>query len=513
MSNTRHYPWKYTALACAFCCALLALGSGRWVSAQEHTWSAPQVISAPPGFSWFPDLAADEAGVVHAVWCETTPQEDGTGLSEQVTYAYWDGQSWSVPNDVVPPSADIVRNAVATDLAGNVHLLFGGSVYDYNLALYHQKARISEAWSAAVWSRPHRINQGASYMGDIAADSQGNIHLIYDDALGQAEDGKAARSDIFYRRSSDGGQIWSTPINFYPEPLTGSARSYLEIDSSDVLHVTWDEGWDRLTGIQADTFHSVYVFSSDWGETWSPPTIIDYPDNMVRQLTVGSDGRGGVMLVWRTSLRDEIFYQWSADGGRSWGAPAAIPAIFARVWTTPFDMYDLAADSAGHIHLLVVGRETPDRLAETGVYHLVWDGAGWSTPTKVFASQDVHHPEYPKIIVQEGNRLHAAWFTREGSQWEETDRLVWYSQSQSSAPRQAITPHPTATPIPPTPTPSPMFTVTPYPTYGLTSSGMPTGLYTDHDDMFKLLKSLSPLALALFILAFIKTRGFGKFRR
>jgi len=507
------------ALACLIALVvLLALGGSQWALAQEGNWTEPVAISKPtvisegPSFSWFPDLAVDEFGSVHVIWCLTIPLGERRGLQEQVGYAHWNGESWSQPNDIVPPSPDIVRNAISADLMGNIHLVFGGSVFDRNYVLYYQKAFPSEAWSARAWSAPHRINQGTSYMGDIAVDSQGVIHVVYDDTLHYAKENELARADTYYRHSTDGGGTWSVPINLYPDPLTGSARPQIEIDSNDMIHVTWDEGWDRLSG-EGEPIYSGYTSSADGGETWKPTTVITYPDSTVAQLTAGSDGQNGVMLVWRTTLRNEFFYQWSTDGGNSWDAPSVIPRAFPRPWTIPFDMYDMAADSSGHIHLLVVGRESQDRDAVLGVYHLVWDGDTWSTPERIFASRGLY-PEYPKIIVHEGNQLHTAWFTREGSVWDQdVSREVWYSRGQSPAPHQAVTPLPTPTPLPPTATPSPTPTIAPYPTISFEDTGSPDGLYTDADDAFRLAVALSPIALLILIVVVVKTGWMGRTRR
>ena len=241
--------------------------------------------------------------------------------------------------------------------------------------------------------------------------------------------------------------------------------------------------------------------------------MIDYPDATVVQLTVGSNGQGDVILVWRATSHDELFYQHSTDGGHSWGEPSAIPQVFARPWAIPFDMYDMAADSAGHIHLLVVGRESQEENALLGVYHLLWDGDAWSIPTKIFASEGLY-PEYPKIVVHEGNQIHAAWFTREGNVWEQdTNREIWYSSSQSSAPHQPVTPLPTSTPQPPTVTPSPIPTATPYPTLALKDTGLPGGLYTESDDVFQLVVALSPVILVILVIALVKTGWLGRLWR
>ena len=501
--------WKPGALifVLMFIVSFLVLPAGGPTLAQSGNWTPPTVISALPDeslpvFAWFPDIAIDEFGLPHVVWCQTAAREEG-GLLEQVSYTHWDGTAWTEPNDILPPSPDIVRNAIAADTSGNIHLLFGGSSYG-SLTLYHRRAPLDKAWSAEAWSAPHRINQGISYMGDMAVDSQGVIHVVYDDTIFFEGGDEPARADIFYRRSTDGGRTWSSPINLNPSPGTGSSRPQLEIDRANVIHVSWDEGWDRLSGA-GEPFHSLYTFSPDGGQTWMPPTTLSYPDSTVAQLTVASDGQGGVMLVWRATSRSSIYYQWSTDGGYSWGAPSTIPRIFARSWSTPFDMYDMAADSGGTIHLIVVGRESKDANTPLGVYHLQWDGSKWLLPEILFAATGLL-PEYPKIVVGQGNQLHAAWFTREGGSFDDfAARQVWYSRGKASAPYAPVTPRPTATVPGPTPTPSPRPKATPFPTLGPEHTGLPGGLKTESDDVLRLMVALFPVMLVVLIVIVFKT--------
>jgi len=508
--------WKPGALifVLMFIVSFLVLPAGRPTLAQSGNWTPPTVISTVPDeslpvFAWFPDIAIDEFGLPHITWCQTIPLEDGS-LKEQVSYTRWDGTDWAIPNDIVPPSADIARNAIATDMSGNIHLLFGGSAYG-TLALYHQRAPLEQARSAGAWSLPHRINQGISYMGDLAADSHGTLYVIYDDSIFYDDTG-AANADIFYRRSANGGRTWSRPINLYLSPETGSSRPQIEIDANDVIHVTWDEGWDRLSGT-GEAHHSFYTSSPDGGQTWVQPTAINYPDSTIAQLTVGSDGHGGVMLVWRAASRSQIYYQWSTDGGYSWGAPATIPQIFARPWGTNFDMYDMTTDSSGGLHLIVVARETKDDNTPLGVYYLQWDGITWLAPERIFAAHELA-PEYPKIITGQGNQLHATWFTRQGSEFDDfATRQVWYSSGQTGSPYAPVTPRPTATVPVPTPTPSPKPKATPFPTLGPEHTGLPDNLKTESDDLFRLAVALSPLILIVLVVIILKTGWSKRLRR
>jgi hypothetical protein len=192
---------------------------------------------------------------------------------------------------------------LAIDRSGNLHLLAGGSSYAdlSSFTQVHLYAPIAQAASAAAWSAARRVSDASSYAGDLAIDSHNVIHAAYDqqvlsDIEVQGKEFTLSASDIYYRQSQDGGDTWSAPVDLFPSSLTGSARVDLEVDRQDTLHVTWDEGWDRLTG-EGVAEYSVYRASHDGGLTWSDPftpttTITDLP-----LLTCVADRPGGVMLV------------------------------------------------------------------------------------------------------------------------------------------------------------------------------------------------------------------------
>jgi len=504
---------------------LLAPCEAENVLAQAGAWTEPVNISNTPRSSWFPDMAVDSLGNVHVIWCETTRVP--MGHKEQVYYSVWNGQTWSDPNDIVPPSPDIIRNAITTDQTGHLHMLFGGSVAGIgHLSISYMNAPTGEARSAARWSTPHPISGGSNtYEADIASDSENTIHVIYDELVRDemeigGEKFEILSADIFYRRSTDGGRTWSYPINLFPSSFTGSAREQMEIDSGGTIHVTWAEGWPQLLGRGRHTY-SMYTSSPDGGMSWRSPISVTYPATTTAQLTPGADGQGGVMLVWRSTAEEHngIYYQWSDNGGSSWSPPAAIPDIFTRRWgQTPFDLYDMATDSAGHIHLVAVAQVVPEFDAPLGVYHLEWDGVFWSRAEAIYTGEGF--PEYPKIAISQGNQLHIVWFVRDelfedvqlGKQlW----RDVWYSSSQSAAPPQTPVPSPTPAPTPTTTAPATSSAppITPLPTLNSNTSGLPDGLYTDSDEVLQLMIALSPVALLIVLVVVVRLCRSGKLLR
>jgi hypothetical protein len=345
-----------------------------------------------------------------------------------------------------------------------------------------------------------------SFITAIAVDRSGEVWL---GTMGGEQD--YFSSDLFYRHSADRGQTWSSPRNLSQSRSSIGTSLHIYVDARDVIHVVWDEA--QSCG---------YVSSSDGGETWSQRTTFYSDTGSPHQIVAGVDGEGKILVVWRTAsestMIDEqlpIYYQLSSDGGLSWSEPTSIPNLLARALNdTPFDAYDMAVDSAGHIHLVVVGR-TGSGDMELSVLHTEWDGNAWSAPEGIFSTIDF--PERPAITISRGNQLHVVWFVRDAEHLFTGggDYEVWYSRGQSAAP--SVTPPPSPPPLStPTlaPTPVPLPFSTPYPTLAPGSSGLPAGLDTETDEILQLAIALLPLVLLVPLLMAVRLGWLSKlFRR
>jgi hypothetical protein len=110
----------------------------------------------------------------------------------------------------------------------------------------------------------------------------------------------------------------------------------------------------------------------------------------------------------------------------------------------PYDIYDLLTDSAGHVHVAMVGYlEGSSTMA---LLHSVWDGQSWSRPDVITGSP--LYPEYPKLALSGGNRLHVSWFVGDKPGVERGPVSAWYSSRMVDAPsttRAGWAPVPTPT--------------------------------------------------------------------
>ncbi|MCG8350461.1 MAG: glycoside hydrolase [Chloroflexales bacterium] len=492
------------------------------LQAQSNDWSTPFELSPPRttnqtadpearkyGSSWFPDMALGLDGSVNVVWYSgiALGGESASSLDLLMYRRLLNGQ-WSKWNEIVAPATGglTVRNSIVAGRDGKLHVIFRSGVH-----IEYVSAPWDEAWSAQAWSEPKPISSGASYYTALATDSKGGLHAFWSEAI--PDDPLVPNvvcsdcADLFYRRSTDGGNFWTSEVNL-SRTVEGENRPQVKVDQNDRIHVVWDEGVDWYAG-QGQPKAGIYRRSDDGGISWTDPisftlpssavqeiarrravaqaeaepTATPFPDvtpvpqapsrlDAVQQTALALDAESNPFVVFRGVENDRVYFQRSPDGGATWSEATEIPAVLARdLNDNNLDAYSMATDGAGNIHLLLVGFVASefDQFDPTNpsLLHLIWNGAQWSAPEVIV--RDEFYPEYPRVAIFEGNQLHVVWFTRSLQDLFRSERAhyrIWYSTKQINAPSTEplplFTPVPTAmptqtpTPPPPTPTPTPL---------------------------------------------------------
>lgn len=421
--------------------ALLALWSVSQATAvrADGAWSQPFELGNDE-FGWFPDVAADPQGAIHVIWGSGSRNPDAAPDSPESSRdllryrALRDGQ-WSPMSDVAFTCVGgyTVRNSIAAGPGGQLNALVR-SCFDVTAV----RAFAPDAASARAWSEPQRL--GSSYYNALAVDSAGTLHALYNEGVFGAPDDAGLLSEIFYRRSTDGGQTWSVRTNLATMP-GGDERMQVAVDARDRVHVVWDHGSDWYLGLDAPG-HGVYRRSDDGGLTWKEPLLLGVDAGPTVQTTLAVTPEGNPLVVYRSAESSELYYQQSRDGGDTWTAGEQIPGVLARGPNERgLDRYSMATDSAGRVHLLMAGLPAGSAAAIPMLLHLTWDGQQWSAPEVISAT--LNRPMWPRTVVSGGNTLHAVWFSyTDESGWGE--RRVWHSSRALEAP--SIPPAPLAAP-------------------------------------------------------------------
>jgi hypothetical protein len=432
-----------SALLLAVICGL---GSSSTGAAQNGAWAPAERVS-PNDAGWFPAVAAGEEGSVHVVWQDfhedPKPEQGGQqqtgGISHRLNtppllYSRRVDGTWTKPNDIdLICCGRAARTSLSFDRSGLLHLVYKGAPNPLeprtmnSIELWHTTVNSSEAERATAWSKRTRITRyEEGYFPAMVVDDQGTIHVIWTEA-------NEGRWSLYYQNSKDSGATWSRRVAIEDSDPVWWYRAQLFVDGRNKLHVAY-EALDPK-GTYGAFKGAKYAFSLDEGKTWSTVSR-----SSARQPAVGVDGSGNVLLVYRDAETKRVMYEWSPDGER-WSEAADLPGVRLGV-DRPYDVYDMATDSAGHVHLALVG--IPEDSDSMALLYSEWNGQRWSAPTTVQGAGP--YPEYPRLAVSRGNRLHLVWFRGNKASVDRSPIGIWYSTMLTGAPE--VTRPVTATPQP-----------------------------------------------------------------
>jgi hypothetical protein len=126
------------------------------------------------------------------------------------------------------------------------------------------------------------------------------------------QDDTAGNHEIFYRKSTDGGDTWSPPRRL---TWTSGDSSFPAVaaDSDNSIHVVWEDS----TPGPAEVY---YRSSTDGGDTWGMVRRLTWTAGNSYEPAIAVDLVHAVHVVWYDgSPNDDIFYRKSTDKGSTWG--------------------------------------------------------------------------------------------------------------------------------------------------------------------------------------------------
>ena len=161
-----------------------------------------------------------------------------------------------------------------------------------------------------TFSTPENIsnNPGTSALPAIAVNGN-NVYIVWNDAT-------FGNFDIFSSKSTDGGETFSTPENISNNP-GNSALPAIAVNGNNV-YVIWIDDTDGFDEI-------FFSKSTDGGETFSTPENISNIPGISAFPAIAVNGNN-VYVVWSddTDGFDEIFFSKSTDGGETFSTPEII---------------------------------------------------------------------------------------------------------------------------------------------------------------------------------------------
>jgi len=340
----------------------------------DGVWSSPQNISRNSGefsYVYYPCLAVDVSGVVHAAWLNYTFGQSGFYYTRRVVDGTWDNpQNISGPLNVVgsagPPQ-------LAVDKSGTVHMVWPKFITAGDIDLYY-----AQRGSDGVWSSPQNIsNIFESWGPQLAVEGNGVVHVAWSELL--PGDHKA----IYYsRRGNDG--IWSSPQDIsggvgWLDPLQ------LALDGNGVIHVVWKCGVD------------LYYARRESNGVWSTPQRISGDVSWSGGFRFVVDEGGGIHVVWEAIVKDIYYVRRGNDG--TW---SSIQNISHNSGSS--EKAQVVVNESGIVYVVW----TDDTPGQPDIYY-AWRGNDglWSSPQNISANSG--SSSFPEMVIDRDGVIHIAW--------------------------------------------------------------------------------------------------------
>lgn len=265
-------------------------------------------------------------------------------------------------------------------LAGSVvHLVWQEERSGYYEIYYKRSTDGGVSWDEDI-----RLTTNTSDSWNPSISINGSVvHVVW-------EDERQGNSEIYYKKSTDGGVTWGTDTRL----TSNSADSWnatVTVSGMEV-HVSW---YDFRDG----NWEIYYKRSSDGGVSWSADTRMTNNTHVSRYPCLATAG-SVVHLVWHDD-RDgnyEAYYKRSTDGGLNWSADTRLTNDLAN------SMYPSVAAFGTDVHLVWFDNRDAAKV-EIYYKHSANEGLIWGSDVQLTTSS---LSVYPSVAVSNSG-VHVVW--------------------------------------------------------------------------------------------------------
>ena len=260
------------------------------------TWGPDVLLSY--SFTTEAPVVAVSGSFVHVVWNDSRDSSNDEIYYKRSTDG---GLSWGEDTRLTFNSWNSLRPSIAVN-GSNVHIAW----YDNRTQKYEIYYKNSTN-SGVSWSPDIKLTNGFYDFGMpcISATDQ-NINIVWQDI-------RVKNEEIYYKHSTNNGITWSSVVRLTVDSAI-SEDPFIFASGSNV-HIVWA---DIRDGGNTEIYHKR---SSDGGSSWSSDIRLTNALNTSDYPAIAVSG-SMVHLVWH-DYRDgnmEIYYKLSTDGGISWSS-------------------------------------------------------------------------------------------------------------------------------------------------------------------------------------------------
>lgn len=278
-----------------------------------------------------PSLAVDGNGDLYLAWDD----ERGGGSDIYFAKSTDGGVTWNTNVKVNSQGSP----SLVVDNSGGLYIACAGA------GIYFTKSIDGgDTWSTNVKVND---NSASAYMSapSLAIGNSDTIYLAWQDERNE-------NRDIYFAKSIDGGDVWSTNVKVNDDLTSANQREpSLAVGDSGTLYLAW--GDDRNT--DWDSANNIYFASSpDNGATWSANIQVTDDSNQYGAPSLVANDDDILYIAWHeyycpmTCVYDGIYLARSINRGTIWSVD--MQARDVASWSGA-GKPSLAADSEGNLYL------------------------------------------------------------------------------------------------------------------------------------------------------------------
>jgi len=352
-------------------------------------WQPDTRLTNATGFSTNSDLASS-GNFLHAVWQDT---RDGNG---EIFYkrSTNEGETWETDIQLTNlPTSKALPSISA--IGSYVHIAWQDNRSGNSEIYYKRSTDNGSNWEADV-----RLtnNTAISEYPEIRAEGS-VVNVIWRDT-------RSGNYEIFYKRSTDGGNTWSADT-MLTEHTTGLASNISLTSTGMNIHIAWSDSRNN------NDYEIYYKRSTNGGINWGADTRLTNEIRISESPAITSNS-AEVHVTWidlrDSNINSEIYYKRSTDNGNTWGADTRL-----TVYAYAMNPAILLSGSIVHVSWHnSTGSEIHYRRS-------VNSGSNWEMSEQLSSSSS---GAYQPNIAVTGNKTHVIWHdVRNGS----TNSEIYYT--------------------------------------------------------------------------------------
>lgn len=264
------------------------------------SWSLSEVLStgtAEPSVT--PSITVDLNDNIHIVWHQMN------GISDNILYKCWNATTgtWTITEIISTESTlQATEPAIEADNKGNIHVTwldnspYAGSDI-YNDVFYKYLNATTRTWTMTeIVSNESPIT---CYYPTIAIDPTGHVHIAWYEHLNDQE-------FIYYKYRNTTTSIWTNTELISTESRLLSYRPDIAVDSTGTIHIVWQDTYDyNGAGPEHDIFYKKKVPSSYFTLNWTATS--PYLSGSYISVEINAtDNLGNVMSIYRWGFNIDL---------------------------------------------------------------------------------------------------------------------------------------------------------------------------------------------------------------